>query len=89
MAGLKHNEERILNFLIIHQVSFPVNHIAKKIDLSWATVNFYLEIMTEEGYTVEETRFGKKMYKINAEWEAGDLVISKKKKKLHPIQQIH
>ncbi|MBN1175784.1 winged helix-turn-helix transcriptional regulator [Candidatus Woesearchaeota archaeon] len=63
--GLNDVEKRILKYLYTYKTSFPVNYIAQKTGLSWATVNSYVEKLEEEGYIIYEKRLGKDMYKFN------------------------
>jgi DNA-binding IclR family transcriptional regulator len=65
MAGLKNKEKDILMFLMRGGVSFPINYIAKKTGMSWATAQSYLEKLEDDGYVFQEERLGKQMWKFN------------------------
>ncbi|MEA3329231.1 MAG: HTH domain-containing protein [Nanoarchaeota archaeon] len=65
MEGLNDKEKKILKFLYRYKVSFPTNYIAKRVGISWATAENYLEILENEGYVISEERLGKTMYGLN------------------------
>ncbi|MFH1311092.1 MAG: HTH domain-containing protein [Nanoarchaeota archaeon] len=67
MNGLNYIEKKILKFLQLHKVAFPINYIAKKTEFSWETVQSYLESMEEEGYVIREEWQGKERWRFNFE----------------------
>lgn len=65
MPGLNDKEKRILRFLESRKIVLPVNHIAKKTEMSWETAESYLEDLEADEYVIREEWDGKQKWGFN------------------------